>query len=99
MSEQFSLRAVKKNYLALVDTRTNAFEGQSSGTLTTGWAKVYGYPSIVPVDTPDSKQAVTDWRILGSSVSLLTPIHRVCQSLHHLLAIMKSLLIPYLYYT
>ena len=69
LSQQFQEQSIMKNYLALVDTRTNAFQGKSSGILLTGWTKEDGWPSIAHINAPKSKRALTKWKILGSSVS------------------------------
>jgi RNA pseudouridylate synthase len=72
LSRQFSERSIGKTYLALVDTQTNAFQGKSSGLLLTGWTSDDGRPEIVPVNAPAAKRAMTDWKILASSVSCST---------------------------
>lgn len=68
ISLQLSQRSVGKTYLALVDTRNNAFQGKTSGRLLTGWAEEEGWPRICPLEDSGSKRAITDWTVLASSV-------------------------------
>jgi len=71
LARQFKGRAVKKTYLAVVRGGRKSFNGAERGTIDAGLRVGEGR---VHVDTKDGQLALTDWELLGCSVSLFPQI-------------------------